>query len=269
MKPLISVIMPVYNCEKTLNKAVDSVLKQTYPNLELIIVNDNSRDNTKDIVEEIVRKNPKIKLVNAPDDIERFDKKTGRNINAGWSARNEGFKHSKGEFITFQDADDVSLLNRIEIQYELLCKNNAAHVVIDWIKFNEEYVDQQFNFDSYKSSAENIKLTPEEIRNLNKKIPFHIKRMGFINKLFFGSLDSYPGIPGIALFRREVMEKIKFRKLKDREWPSFMGRGVDRDFNFKVAEEFKNSYAFLVPLYMWRVPTENNRYPNGIKCFLK
>ncbi len=54
------------------------------------------------------------------------------------------------------------------------------------------------------------------------------------------------------MFKREVMEKVQFRKLKDRVWPSFMGRGADRDFNFQVAETFKNSYYFPIALYLWR-----------------
>ena len=94
----------------------------------------------------------------------------------------------------------------------------------------------------------------------NRAIPFYIKRRKIINKFFFGSLENYLGAGNSPLFTREVIEKVKFRQLSERVWPSFMGRGADKDFNFQVAETFKNSYVFFIPLYMWRVKDENPRY---------
>jgi glycosyltransferase involved in cell wall biosynthesis len=283
--PLISVIIPVYNCERTIERAVESVLQQTYPNLEIIIVNDNSTDKTRDVAKAIASRNPKVKLVEAPDDMERFDRQTGRNINAGWSARNEGFKHAKGELITFQDADDESFLNRIEIQYKLLKEHDALHVTTDWIQFHEKYSRKRLDLEMFMADKadQDLVIGPEEIAKLgnktkglvakispalNRAIPFRVKRMRVLNKLFFGSLESYPGIPGVVLFKKEVLEKVLFRRRKDRVWPSFMGRGADRDFNFQVAETFGRSYVFLVPLYLWRVPKENPRYVNGIERFV-
>jgi len=102
-------------------------------------------------------------------------------------------------------------------------------------------------------------------KSFNAAIPFPWKRKRLINKLFFGSLENYPGAGNSPLFKREVIEKVQFRKLKDRIWPSFMGRGADKDFNFQVAETFKNSHVFFIPLYMWRVKEQNPRYANGIK----
>ena len=99
--------------------------------------------------------------------------------------------------------------------------------------------------------------------SLNKLVPFHYKRLRLINKLFFGTLAPYPGAGNSPLFKREVIEKVKFRKLKERVWPSFMGRGADRDFNFQVAETFKNSYTFFIPLYLWRQEQQNGSYRNS------
>ncbi len=116
-KPLISVIIPVYNCEKTVAIAINSIANQTYKNLEIIVIDDASADNTKNIVKAIASKDNRIKLVEGEDDPYRFDTKLNRNVNAGFSARNAGFREAQGELITFQDADDASFLNRIEVQY--------------------------------------------------------------------------------------------------------------------------------------------------------
>lgn len=225
----------------------------------------------------IAQKDSRIKLVDAEDDPDRFDAKLNRNVNAGWSARNTGFQHAHGELITFQDADDASLLNRIEIQYDLLAKYGATHVCIDWIQFDEKYLGTKIDPSTYLDDTRIIK--PQEIYamsqrskgliakifpSLNRAIPFHLKRKRVINKLFFGSLENYPGQGNCPLFRREVLEKVRFRKLADRVWPSFMGRGADKDFNFQVAETFHNNYIFFIPLYLWRVKDQNQRYPNGI-----
>lgn len=271
--PLISVIIPVYNCEKTISVALESIINQTYKNLEIIVVNDSSTDNTKKIVNEIIKKDNRIKIIDSEDDPNRFDKKLNRNVNAGYSARNTGFKYAQGELITFQDADDASFLNRIEIQLNLLEKYNSTHLTLDWINFDEKYLNKKLLSEKFLN---NLKiLSPKELylmsqrskgliakisTSLNKIIPFHLKRIRIIHRLFFGSYENYPGAGNSPLFKREVIEKIKFRNLKERTWPSFMGRGADKDFNFQVAETFNNSYVCFIPLYMWRVKTKNENY---------
>ena len=281
MKPLISVIIPVYNCEKTIAIAIDSILNQTYKNIEIIVINDKSTDRTREIILEMIKSNNKIKLIDEQDDPLRYDTKLKRNINAGYSARNTGFEYVKGDFITFQDADDASLLNRIEVQYDLLIKYNSIHVTLDWIQFNEKYLGKKLDIAEYTKKIE--MMGPKELyemsqrskgliskisQRFNRMISFHIKRQRIINKLFFGSLENYPGAGNSPLFRKEIIEKVKFRKLSERIWPSFMGRGADKDFNFQVAETFKNSYVFFIPLYMWRVKNQNPEYTKGLDKYI-
>lgn len=284
IEDLVSVIIPAFNCETTIESAIRSMLGQTHRNLEVIVVNDKSTDSTEQVVREIEKKEPRTKLVNVTeDDPFRFDAKLQRNINAGYSARNLGFKHVQGKYITFQDADDASFLNRVETQLALLKKHDAAHVTIDWIKFTEERIGKKFDVDAFIREYPDFMIGPEELYRLSQetkgiamfmlgkyhaKVPFHIKRARIINKLFFRSVKPYPGVSGPPLFRRDVIEKVRFRKLADRVWPSFMGRGADRDFNFQVAETFKNSYVFLIPLYLWRVKNENPRLADGIEQFI-
>lgn len=277
MKPLISVIIPAHNNATTIGDALLSMINQTWRELEIIVVDDNSTDGTKDVVLEYAKKDPRVCYFSLPyNDPNRVNKR-GRNINAGYMARNYGFEKVKGELITFQDADDTSFLNRIEAQYELLIRHNATHVTLDWQTFQPSLVGKKFDMKRFMEDNKNLIVRPDELSLLAKEtkgiflklfpkfapfIDFEIKRLRVINKIFFGSLESYPGTGNSPLFTREVIDRVKFRKLADRVWPSFMGRGADRDFNFQVAETYKNSYVFFIPMYIWRVNRPNDRYQN-------
>ena len=92
--------------------------------------------------------------------------------------------------------------------------------------------------------------------------------MRVINKFFFQSLDSYPGSGNGPLFKKEIVEKVRFRPVNEQVWPSFTGRGADRDFNFQVAETFGNNISFKL-LYLWRVGQENNLGYNFKKYLIK
>ena len=92
-KPLISVIVPIYKVEKYLNKCVDSIINQTYKNLEIILVDDGSPDSCPDICDKYEKKDNRVKVIH---------KKNG-----GLSdARNAGLDIANGEYISFIDSDD-------------------------------------------------------------------------------------------------------------------------------------------------------------------
>ena len=91
---MISVIVPVYNVEEYLEECLESIKRQTYTDIEVILVNDGSTDRSKEICERYCEKDSRFKLVNQE--------------NKGLSgARNRGMLESKGEFISFVDSDDV------------------------------------------------------------------------------------------------------------------------------------------------------------------
>jgi len=111
-KPLISVIIPIYNVEPYLQKCVESVLAQTYANLEIILVDDGSPDNCGKICDEYAEKDKRIVVVHKE--------------NGGLSdARNAGLGIMKGEYVAFVDSDDWVLPKYIEDMYENLKKYNA------------------------------------------------------------------------------------------------------------------------------------------------
>lgn len=108
---MISVIIPVYNREKTIERAIRSVLNQTYRDLELIVVDDGSSDKTMEIVESIKDE----RLIPY-----RLKKNSGACV-----ARNKGIELARGEYIAFQDSDDEWLPEKAENQLKVMKANNA------------------------------------------------------------------------------------------------------------------------------------------------
>lgn len=121
---LVSVIIPVYNSEKWIGKTLDSVLNQSYKNIEIIVVNDGSTDNTAKILTKYSRYE-NIKIY----DIE----------NSGPSvARNYGVKKSTGELIAFLDADDTWDFNKIKKQVKYFCKHHCNLLLTNINIINEQ-----------------------------------------------------------------------------------------------------------------------------------
>lgn len=111
-KPLVSVVIPMYNAEESIENTLKSVVRQSYENLEVIVINDGSNDSSLQIANACISR---LKMEN----VIVLDK-----LNGGVSsARNAGMKIAKGEFIAFLDSDDEWLENKIELQIECF-KNN-------------------------------------------------------------------------------------------------------------------------------------------------
>lgn len=112
MDRLVSVIIPTYNVKKDIDKCLESIINQTYKNLEIIIVDDCSTDGTFEYISNKYKHYDFIKIF-----------KNEKNLKAAYT-RNKAIEHSNGEYIAIQDADDYSDLKRIEKQVEFLEKNN-------------------------------------------------------------------------------------------------------------------------------------------------
>lgn len=108
---LVSVIIPTYNVEKEIKRCIESIINQTYKNIEIIIVDDYSTDNTVNIIKNNYKNNEKIKLF-----LNDSNKKAAY-------TRNRAINESQGELIAIQDADDYSSPLRIEKQVKYLLKN--------------------------------------------------------------------------------------------------------------------------------------------------
>lgn len=173
--PLISVVMPVYNAERYLREAVDSILAQTLRDFELIAVDDGSRDASRSILDDYARRDPRVRVISRP--------------NTGIvGALNDGLAAARGEFIARMDADDWVTPNRFERQVAFL-REHPDHVCVGSF-FN--YMD---------ASGALVKWNPRETD------PAAIERT-----LLAG--DGGALIHPVILLRRDALEKTGFYRVE-------------------------------------------------------
>lgn len=169
--PLISVIMPVYNTEKYLKQAIDSILNQTFTDFEFIIIDDASTDHSLEIIKSYTE--PRIKLILKPQ-------------NTGYiNSLNLGLKVAKGKFIARMDSDDISDINRLEKQISVLtkrknligCSTNMQYMNASgelgsrrWEVKQEVYIPWELLWDNpicHPSVMINSEILKKELYNLN------------------------------------------------------------------------------------------------------
>lgn len=164
--PKVSIIVPVYNVEKYIEKCIMSVLNQTFTDFELILVNDGSKDSSGSICDKYAQIDERIRVIHKP--------------NGGVSsARNEGIRNSKGKFIGFIDGDDYIepemyqvLVNNIE--------NNDADISICGFKVYDEDLDK---VERIQDSGKLEVLNQKQLVEKETDMPWSI-RLDTINKLF-------------------------------------------------------------------------------------
>lgn len=149
MQPLVSVIVPVYNVEKTLDRCISSIVNQTYHNLEIILVDDGSPDNCPQICDEWAKRDVRIKVVHK------------HNEGLGM-ARNTGMNNAKGDYLCFVDSDDFLDLTAVQKACQMICEFNA-----DLALFGVSYIDSNGNIRNSVIPKTNISTVHgEEIQNL-------------------------------------------------------------------------------------------------------
>jgi glycosyltransferase involved in cell wall biosynthesis len=132
--PIISVILPVYNAEKFAHEAINSILKQTITDFELLIINDGSTDRSNEIIEGF--KDSRIKVIQNQKNLGLI------------GTLNKGFNLAKGQFIARMDADDISIPNRFEKQLAYLTNHPEIDILGTQIKvFGTENYISKFNTD--------------------------------------------------------------------------------------------------------------------------
>ncbi|OGH15115.1 MAG: hypothetical protein A3H50_00930 [Candidatus Levybacteria bacterium RIFCSPLOWO2_02_FULL_37_10] len=150
-KPLVSVVMPVFNAGEFLTEAIESILHQTYKNFEFIIVDDCSTDGSWNVIKSYKKKHPtKIKTIRLKKNLNR----------GGDSCANLAIKRAKGKYIARMDADDIAVIDRLEKQVKFLEENpdiflvgSSAHVINAKNIIIGEKLEPQNHKDIYKSYA--------------------------------------------------------------------------------------------------------------------
>lgn len=219
-KEKVSIIIPVYNSEKTLKKCIESVINQTYKNIEILIINDGSKDKSLNIMNEYKNKDERIIVINQK--------------NKGLSgARNTGINNATGDYITFIDSDDYIKPNLVK----------------DTIKIFEEYECDVVR-NNYELSYENGKTKlRNEMYEENRIINIEEKKEELIQNILLGKVQSYSWLLTI---KREILDK---NNLKFDEDIFFM---EDIVFIIKLIFCIKNIYFVREPNYFYYQSNENS-----------
>ena len=157
INPFVSIIVPVYNVESYLRRCLNSILLQSYSNIEVIVVDDGSTDLSGTICDEYQKQDSRVKVIH----------KTNQGLGA---ARNTGLKIAKGEYISFVDSDDYIDLNMIEVLLEA-CLKTESEIAICAVEY--ELLDNT-KIINFTTSKETIYSSQQAIQNLcsNKVISF-------------------------------------------------------------------------------------------------
>ena len=193
---MISVIIPVYNVENYLEECLNSVQHQTYTNIEVILVNDGSTDNSKHICERYCKEDSRFQLLNQE--------------NQGLSAaRNNGVAASTGEFISFVDSDDIILPNYLETLIHYMT-DEIDIVESQFTVSKEEFLDERFKeltilFEG--NSEEAVKIFPKHVLNVNAVTKLYrrliVETIPYIDGVIFE--DVYCGI-GMLKYIRKIIK---------------------------------------------------------------
>ena len=173
---MISVIVPVYNVEKYLEECLDSIQNQTYSDIEVILVNDGSTDNSKEICEKYCKQDSRFKLINQSNQ--------GQSV-----ARNNGVVASTGEFIVFVDSDDIILTNYLE-------------TLIHYMRENVDIVESQFTVhikEFFNESSKAISgIFEGDSEEAVKAVPKHVLSVNPVTKLYRRSIvEAVPYLEGV------------------------------------------------------------------------
>lgn len=175
MNKKISIIVPIYNVEKYIEKALNSIVNQSYKNLEIILINDESQDKSIEICKKYIEEDKRIKIINQK--------------NKGLSgARNTGLENATGEYIMFIDPDDIFELDACENLYKEIQKTDADYVIANYRNMDEDDTKWErpaFDLNKYKEMQVSI----EDPVNC-----FYVMNSGVWNKIFKKSFLDEIGI---------------------------------------------------------------------------
>lgn len=210
--PLISVIIPVYNVEKYLHRCLDSVIAQTYQNLEIICVDDGSIDESGRICDQYAVRDARIKVIHQE--------------NQGLSAaRNRGLDAAEGEYIAFVDSDDYILEGMYKKMLDKLLDYSVDLCVCQW----------QYEFSDGRQVVKR--------KNIDPTIYGCKSSLEFARFLYMGNYEN--GVVVAAwnkLYRRALLDKIRFEG-RIHEDDAFNGRIMAKDVSVYVMEEQFYVYA--------------------------
>lgn len=220
----VSIIVPVYNVEKYVRRCLESLVNQTYKNIEIVIVNDDSPDNSRKICAEYVKKDSRVKLV---------DKK---NQGLGF-ARNTGLENITGDYVLFVDSDDYVEKDLVEITYNLIKQNKC-----DFVRFHNYREDLNTGDKKVRNSC--LKEGLYNKNDINKNILFPI-----IGVLPNETSENFVGMSVWRnLYKVSIIRENNLKFVSEREFIS-----EDVIFNINYFSLCNKAYVINKPLYHYIV----------------
>lgn len=231
--PLISIIIPVYNAAKFLDQTITSCLKQDYPHLEIILINDGSTDDSKIICE----KYQKASATTLSVSILFFDRP-----HQGVSAtRNFGLDHFSGEYFCFLDADDLLAENFISALYALAKENDLNYITSGYQRFVGNFpTSEPQNPASAKSSKEKPR-KPKSTKSSRESLRI------------YGKSDFYKQLLDLNSGYNFCHMKLFKKSLRHIRFDESLSVAEDALYNFKILNELKSFGVAPAPLYLYRV----------------
>ena len=226
MESLVSVIIPVYNTESYIGVCLESLVKQTYTNFEVLMIDDGSTDNSGRICQEYTESDSRF----------HYYRKENGGVS---SARNLGIEYSRGDYLTFVDSDDWVKEDYLEVLYSALVSESASVSISTYKRF---------------SMGDNTWYVHSFQRGYDKRVFHHLE---LINELIdLDSFDhSYRFVSG-KLVRRDILGDIRFNTLTI--------LGEDMEFWFKIYLISPKLVYINRDSYVYRTVKSSNRHFNLI-----
>lgn len=226
--PLISIIIPIYNAAKFLDQTIASCLKQDYPNLEIILINDGSTDDSKTICEKYLKASTSVLFFDRP--------------HQGVSAtRNFGLDHFSGEYFSFLDADDLLAENFISTLYTLAKENNLDYITSGYQRFVGNFPKAEPRKPECAKSIGEEPQKQKSTKSIRETLRIYDKSSFYKQLLDLNS--------GYNFCHMKIMSK----SLRHIRFDESLSVAEDALYNFKILNELNSFGATPAPLYLYRV----------------
>lgn len=248
---LVSVIIPVYNVEKYVKDAVESIQNQSYKNLEIIIIDDGSTDHTYDIVNKLAKQDNRIKLY-----------RNEKNLNIV-KTLNFGLSVANGEYIARMDGDDISAVDRIEKKVKFLEENKDFDLVgcsVMAINDRGSVIGQTIYYSNQKILLKNLKyVTP-------------VCHIWVARKKLYDTLGGYREVPGVEdydFLLRMTSFGLKYTNLED-YFGYFVRIGRSGNTISRYGVRQRKMHAYVFRLYKERLKYKKDSFSDdNLKKYIK
>jgi len=198
-KPLITIIVPVFQVKEYIRKCVESLLAQTYTNLEIILIDDGSTDGSGAVCDTYAERDSRVRVIHQG--------------NQGLSgARNTGLDQAKGKYIAFVDSDDIVLPDYIETLYELLCKYHTDIAACAYLRCQTGEIERKSRLFNDGNAINKCKYVNKHYIGKNRKMINRLKNNAVclssdqMLRQWHGKYKKWETVPWNKLYCRNILE---------------------------------------------------------------